>query len=169
MNRRRCRTTAMRRVAASIVCVSMLLTPLYLASQVATSATQPTISDDPTVLDQLWQRASAKYDSRRSTLLNDVNRQVANGPYRADWKSLQKYQVPDWYKDAKFGIFVHWGLYSVPAFGSEWYPRDMYRQGSKEYSHHLAVYGPQSKFGYKDFIPMFKAERFDPEAMGPFI
>lgn len=153
----------MLRVAASFVYVSMLLAPRNLASQVATSATRPTISDNPAMLDQLWQRASGKYDSRRRTLLKDVDRQVANGPYRADWKSLQKYQVPDWYKDAKFGIFVHWGLYSVPAFGSEWYPRDMYRQGSKEYAHHLAVYGPQSKFGYKDFIPMFKAERFDPK------
>jgi len=140
-----------------------LVTPPYLASQVPSSATQPTISDDPAALDQLWQRASAKYDSRRRTLLKEVDRQATNGPYRPDWQSLQKYQVPDWYKDAKFGIFVHWGLYSVPAFGSEWYPRDMYREGSEEYKHHLAVYGPLSSFGYKDFIPMFKAERFDPK------
>ncbi|MGC2186569.1 MAG: alpha-L-fucosidase, partial [Terriglobales bacterium] len=68
------------------------------------------------------------------------------------------------YKDAKFGIFIHWGLYSVPAFGNEWYPRNMYTEGSREYKHHLATYGPQDKFGYKDFIPMFKAEHFDPVA-----
>jgi alpha-L-fucosidase len=86
------------------------------------------------------------------------------GPYRADWESLQSYQVPDWYKDAKFGIFIHWGVYSVPAFGSEWYPRQMYIQGSPEYKHHIATYGTQDKFGYKDFIPMFKAEKFDPAA-----
>ena len=86
------------------------------------------------------------------------------GPFRPDWESLQKYEVPEWYKDAKFGIFIHWGAYSVPAFGNEWYPRNMYRDGSEEYKHHIATYGTQDKFGYKDFIPMFKAEQFDPAA-----
>ena len=76
----------------------------------------------------------------------------------------QKYEVPEWYKDAKFGIFIHWGVYSVPAFGNEWYPRNDVPQGSEEYKHHIATYGPQDKFGYKDFIPMFKAEHFDPAA-----
>lgn len=87
-----------------------------------------------------------------------------DGPYRADWQSLQKYGVPDWYQDAKFGIFIHWGVYSVPAYGSEWYPRNMYRPGSDEYKHHLSTYGALTKFGYKDFIPMFRAEHFDPAA-----
>ena len=86
------------------------------------------------------------------------------GPFRPDWESLQKYEAPEWYKDAKFGIFIHWGVYSVPAFGSEWYPRDMYREGSEVYKHHIATYGPQDKFGYKDFVPLFKAEHFDPAA-----
>jgi alpha-L-fucosidase len=86
------------------------------------------------------------------------------GPFRPDWESLKQVKVPDWYLDAKFGIFIHWGVYSVPAFGSEWYPRQMYLQGSEEFKHHLAVYGPQAKFGYKDFIPLFKAEKYDPKA-----
>ena len=73
-------------------------------------------------------------------------------------------RLPEWYKDAKFGIFIHWGVYSVPAYGSEWYPREMYIQGSDVFKHHVATYGPQNKFGYKDFIPMFKAEKFDPQA-----
>src|SRR6185369_5224701 len=76
--------------------------------------------------------------------------------YQATWESLENYKVPDWFRDAKFGIFIHWGVYSVPAFGSEWYPRNMYRAGSDEYKHHIATYGTQDKFGYKDFIPMFK-------------
>src|SRR4051794_7835166 len=76
--------------------------------------------------------------------------------YQATWESLKKYQVPDWFRDAKFGIFIHYGVYSVPAFGSEWYPREMYQKDSKEFKHHVATYGPQDKFGYKDFIPMFK-------------
>jgi alpha-L-fucosidase len=81
--------------------------------------------------------------------------------YEATWNSLKKYQVPDWFRDVKFGIFIHWGVYSVPAFGSEWYPREMYRSGTKEFEHHIKTYGPQDKFGYKDFIPLFKAEKFN--------
>ncbi|MFT3935408.1 MAG: alpha-L-fucosidase [Chitinophagaceae bacterium] len=86
----------------------------------------------------------------------------AQDRYQANWDSLKKYQTPEWFKDAKFGIFIHWGVYSVPAFGSEWYPRDMYREGSKANKHHIETYGPINKFGYKDFIPMFKAEKWDP-------
>ncbi len=81
--------------------------------------------------------------------------------YQATWESLGQYTVPQWYQDGKFGIFIHWGLYAVPAFGNEWYPRNMYQQGSREFAHHVATYGPQDKFGYKDFIPQFTAERFD--------
>lgn len=92
------------------------------------------------------------------------NKVKAQEKYQATWESLSKYKTADWFRDAKFGIFIHWGVYSVPAFGSEWYPRQMYQQGSAEYKHHIETYGPQSKFGYKDFIPMFKAEKFDPQA-----
>src|SRR3954464_6450749 len=84
--------------------------------------------------------------------------------YQATWQSLDTYNVPDWFRDAKFGIFIHWGVYSVPAFDNEWYPRNMYLQGGKDFQHHVATYGPQSKFGYKDFIPQFKAENFDARA-----
>lgn len=81
--------------------------------------------------------------------------------FEPTWESLRRYRVPQWYEDAKFGIFIHWGVYAVPAFGNEWYPRNMYEQGSKEFEHHVATYGPQTQFGYKDFIPRFTAERFD--------
>ena len=84
--------------------------------------------------------------------------------FQPTWDSLSAYRTPDWFRDAKFGIFIHWGVYSVPAFGSEWYSRDMYDPTSKDYAHHIATYGPQSTFGYKDFIPLFKAEHFDPQA-----
>ena len=84
-----------------------------------------------------------------------------NGSYTADWKSLSAHKTPGWYHRAKFGIFIHWGVYSVPAFGNEWYPRNMYLKGSREYEHHLKTYGSHKDFGYKDFIPMFKAENFD--------
>lgn len=111
-----------------------------------------------------WQKASAKYDPARKRILSDVDREAHEGKFRPDWSSLSKYEVPEWYKDAKFGIFIHWGLYSVPAFGSEWYPREMYLAGSEVNKHHVATYGPLTKFGYKDFIPMFKAEHYDPGA-----
>ena len=81
--------------------------------------------------------------------------------FQPTWESLSSHQVPEWYKDAKFGIFIHWGVYSVPAFGSEWYPRQMYKEGSAEFKHHTETFGPQNIFGYKDFIPMFKAEKFN--------
>jgi alpha-L-fucosidase len=77
--------------------------------------------------------------------------------------SLRQYRVPDWYQDAKFGIFLHWGVYSVPAYGSEWYPREMYLKGSDVFNYHQKHWGPQSIFGYKDFIPMFRAEHWDPD------
>ena len=145
----------------------LLLTGIFmvltLAAQTA-QQTSPTNGQDAQTIDRTWQRASSKYDSERNTILSEVRRAANEGPYRADWQSLQKYEVPDWYKDAKFGIFIHWGVYSVPAFGSEWYPRNMYRQDSDEYKHHLSTYGSSAKFGYKDFIPMFRAERFDPAA-----
>ncbi len=86
------------------------------------------------------------------------------GPFQPDWESLAAYQAPGWYVDGKFGIFIHWGVYCVPAFGNEWYPRNMYRPGTPECEHHVATYGPQTQFGYKDFIPQFTAERFDADA-----
>ncbi len=95
-------------------------------------------------------------------LLNLVSNANCQERYQANWESLSKYQTPDWFRDAKFGIFIHWGVYSVPAYGSEWYPRNMYDTTSDEFKHHVATYGPQDKFGYKDFIPMFRAEKFDP-------
>ena len=115
-------------------------------------------------IDEAWQKASSRYDKQRDDILATVQRVSAAGPFRPDWQSLSNYEVPEWYKDAKFGIFIHWGVYSVPAFGSEWYPREMYLKGSEINKHHLATYGPLTSFGYKDFIPMFKAEKFDPQA-----
>lgn len=93
--------------------------------------------------------------------LKKIEDVIAKGPFQPTWESLSAYEPPKWYQDAKFGIFIHWGIYSVPAFGSEWYSRNMYIQGSPEYEHHIKTYGKHSEFGYKDFIPMFKAEKFN--------
>lgn len=83
------------------------------------------------------------------------------------WESLSKIErEPEWFKDAKFGIYFHWGVYSVPAYGSEWYPRWMYAPGRKDwggdiFEHHQKTFGPVAKFNYHDFIPMFTGEHFD--------
>lgn len=97
--------------------------------------------------------------------LQKIDQVAQSGPFQPTWESLQTYEIPEWYKDAKLGIFIHWGVYSVPAYGSEWYPRQMYidskRRGDNFYEYHRQTYGPQDKFGYKDFIPMFRGEKFD--------
>lgn len=154
-------------LARSLLTIALggfLLALLAIPGAQAQSTTAPTASIDPEAIDAIWQKASSKYDARRAELLKDVENGDREGRYRADWESLKTYEAPEWYKDAKFGIFIHWGAYSVPAFGSEWYPRMMYVDGSPEYRHHIETYGKQDKFGYKDFIPMFKAEHFDPAA-----
>ena len=81
-------------------------------------------------------------------------------PAYTGWDNLEN-AVPDWFRDAKFGIYFHWGVYAVPAYNSEWYSRGMYQPGSKSNKYHVANYGAPEKFGYKDFIPLFKAEKFN--------
>jgi len=84
--------------------------------------------------------------------------------YDANWESLSVHAPsPEWFQDAKLGIYFHWGVYSVPAYSSEWYPRWMHFENTDVYKHHVETYGLPSEFGYHDFIPMFKAEHFDPE------
>jgi len=91
--------------------------------------------------------------------------ETAAGPFEPTWESVKQHpSAPEWFRDAKFGIYFHWGVYCVPAFGSEWYPRNMHIKTNPEYKHHVETYGEPSEFGYHDFVPMFKAEHFDPEA-----
>ena len=94
--------------------------------------------------------------------LPTITRADEDAPYTAQWQSLEKHQAaPEWFRDAKFGIYFHWGVYSVPAFGSEWYPRNMHFKNRSEYQHHVETYGDPLEFGYDKFVPMFKAEKFD--------
>ncbi len=85
-------------------------------------------------------------------------------PFVATAESLQNYKTPEWFRDAKLGIYLHWGAYSVAEMG-EWYARNLYIEGRPEYEHHVKTYGHPSEFGYKDFIPMWKAENFDPDKL----
>jgi len=88
----------------------------------------------------------------------------AEDVFQPNIKSLKKYKCPEWFRDVKFGIYIHWGVYSVAEQG-EWYGRKMYEEKRPEYKHHVETYGHPSKFGYIKFIPMWKAERFDADAM----
>ncbi len=91
------------------------------------------------------------------------------GPFQPTWESLKEnYQVPRWFAEAKFGLFMHWGLYSVPAHHNEWYEKHMYTDGA-DGQWHVEHYGPQDKFGYKDFIPMFTASNWDPNAWAELV
>jgi alpha-L-fucosidase len=147
--------------------VSLLLicsTPALSAQAPApTDPLAPTLGVKSAVeIDREWQQSVSKYDAERNRLLADAEKQANDGPFRPDWATLNNYQQPQWYKDAKFGIFIHWGVYSVPAAENEWYPRNMYRpdEGAyKNFREHFAN-GDEAK-GYKDLIPLFRAEHFD--------
>jgi alpha-L-fucosidase len=97
---------------------------------------------------------------RRSLALADLP--IASGPYQGTRESLATYRTPDWFADAKFGIWSHWGPQSSIEYG-DWYARLMYIQGSDQYNYHVKNYGHPSKVGYKDLIPQFKAARWDPD------
>lgn len=94
--------------------------------------------------------------------INEIENVINAGSFKPTWVSLQKHTLPSWFKQEKFGVFIHWGLYSIPAFNNEWYSRNMYIQGSKEFKHHVKTYGPHKQFGYQHFIPLFKAQKFNP-------
>ncbi len=89
---------------------------------------------------------------------------IPDGPFWPDWESLKAYQCPEWYRDAKFGIWAHWDPQCVPEQG-DWYARGMYRQGQPQYEYHVKHYGHPSVFGYKDICHLWKAERWDPDAL----
>ena len=98
--------------------------------------------------------ASAQEESQTTT----------NGPFKPTEESLKNYKYPEWFRDAKFGIWAHWGPQAVPRQG-DWYAKKMYEEGSADYKYHVAHYGHPSKFGYKDIIPLWKAQSWDPEKL----
>ena len=86
------------------------------------------------------------------------------GPFRPNWESLKAYRIPDWFRDAKFGIWAHWSPQCVPEQG-DWYAHGMYIQGSPQYDYHVKTYGHPSRFGYKDICDLWRAEHWDPEEL----
>ena len=97
-------------------------------------------------------------------LSNAQTEQNEEGPFKPNKESLHQYKYPEWFRDAKFGFWAHWGPQAVPRHG-DWYAREMYVEGSDDYKDHLARYGHPSKFGYKDIIPLWKAQRWDPDKL----
>lgn len=91
-------------------------------------------------------------------------RDIIAGPFQPNWESLRQFECPKWFRDAKLGIWSHWGPQAVPMYG-DWYARHMYVEGSDQYRYHWRTYGHPSKFGYKDVVKLWKAEAFDPEAL----
>jgi alpha-L-fucosidase len=90
--------------------------------------------------------------------------EIATGPFEGTRESLKSYRVPEWFRDAKFGIWSHWGPQSAPEAG-DWYARNMYMEGSAQYKFHMEHYGHPSKVGFKEVIATFKAEQWDPEGL----
>ena len=101
-----------------------------------------------------------------ASLVPGAARAQQTGPVAADWQSFAgAYRVPDWFRDAKFGMWSHWGPQCVPEYG-DWYGRQMYIQGNHFYRHHLEKYGHPSQFGFMEFIGQWRAEAWEPDALG---
>lgn len=103
--------------------------------------------------------------AKAACFLEDIaGEKIAKGPFKPTWESLQNYQVPDWFRNAKFGMWAHWGPQCQPEAG-DWYARGMYQEGSRQYKYHVEKYGHPSKFGFKDVINEWKAEHWNPEEL----
>jgi alpha-L-fucosidase len=112
-------------------------------------------------LPSLWLSQALGNDFFEETYLNE---RTEKGPFKPTWESLQNYQTPEWYRNAKFGMWAHWGPQCQPE-SSDWYARGMYEEGSWQYKIHLQKYGHPSKFGFKDVINEWKADKWDPEEL----
>ena len=161
-------TWAILWVASSLATLGAGTPPASVPRNVIAStagAAMPTLSPAETKLLAAGGNSSG-YDMAPETTLAVVNAAVAqiptplpSGPFQPTWESLKEnYRVPAWFYQAKFGLFMHWGLYSVPAHHNEWYEKHMY---AADLGWHTTHFGPPDKFGYKDFIPLFTAAKFD--------
>ena len=96
--------------------------------------------------------------------VSEAHEQMQTGKYQPTWESLRQHQTPEWFRDAKFGIWAHWGPQCVEGTG-DWMARSLYMEGSREYKYHVEHYGHPSEVGFKDILPLFKAERWNPEEL----
>lgn len=96
--------------------------------------------------------------------VSEAEEPMAQGEFEPNWESLRRYETPEWFRNAKFGIWAHWGPQCVEGSG-DWMARELYQEGSKAYKHHVANYGHPSEVGFKDILPLFKAERWEPDSL----
>lgn len=96
--------------------------------------------------------------------VSEKNEKMAQGKFQPTWESLQTYEVPEWFRNAKFGIWAHWGPQCVEGSG-DWMARSLYMEGTREYKFHVEHYGHPSEFGFKDILPLFKAEKWNPDSL----
>ena len=124
-------------------------------------------------LTRLWKYFSAKYHTTSPAILvpdcppirlKESPYPIAEGPFKPDWRSFKQYECPAWFRDAKFGVWAHWGPQCQPEDG-DWYAQHMYQEGSPQYQYHLAHYGHPSVFGFKDVCNAWKADEWDPEKL----
>lgn len=96
--------------------------------------------------------------------ISEAQEPMMTGKYAPDWESLSQYEVPEWFRDAKFGMWAHWGPQCVEGSG-DWMARGLYQEGSREYKYHVEHYGHPSEFGFKDVLPLFRAENWNPDSL----
>lgn len=99
--------------------------------------------------------------------VSEENEKMMEGAFQPTWPSLKNYKTPEWFRNAKFGIWAHWGPQCVEGSG-DWMARSLYMEGTREYNHHIKHYGHPSEIGFKDIIPLFKAEKWDPDKLVAF-
>lgn len=97
----------------------------------------------------------------------ETDEPMATGKFSPTWESLREYEVPEWFRDAKFGIWAHWGPQCVEGSG-DWMARELYMEGNGKYKYHREHYGHPSEFGFKDVLPLFKAENWNPDELVKF-
>lgn len=132
----------------------------------AASSLLPTVVPTGVLSDRPPVRADefdpAPYQEAIERRLAQLHEDIGNGPYSARWVSLRRVpEAPEWFRDAKFGIYFHWGVYSVPAYDSEWYPRHMHDPDHRVHEHHVNTYGTPTEHPYTAFVPEFTAHEFD--------
>ncbi|MEI8293211.1 MAG: alpha-L-fucosidase [bacterium] len=148
-------------IAALFVCLASLLPAAEQTPAGNDSQSGTVILDPQTISKQAESPASKDAGPGPNT------EPMARGPFQPSWESLKNYQCPEWFRDAKFGIFADWGPQCQPEVpdGSGWYARDLYVQGSKDHNVHLQKYGHPSKVGFKDVCNDWKGEKFDPDKL----
>lgn len=118
----------------------------------------------PLLFSALWLGASAMSAQDYKIPVLESDEPMSTGTYTPDWESLREYEVPEWFRDAKFGIWAHWGPQCVEGTG-DWMARELYFEGSYKYNYHREHYGHPSEFGFKDVLPLFKAENWNPDEL----